>query len=144
MSKILQLLAGGGFQSSDVMKRMAKHRGDVSEGSKANVLARRTVLGRRVTFYKDGSRRVKGIDLNDTEAHYSDILSKAHASLLENKPVGDKAFCYVDARKNPVEVILYGQPAGRAIQKILRMIELGLVDPEKVLNTHIKDTIVGV
>lgn len=93
---------------STLMKNMAKHRGDVSEGTQLKVIARRHILNRLVIFYHNGLRVIKGVNLNEQEVHESEVLRLAHASLLIGSPVGDKRACYVDATKDPVEVWVYG------------------------------------
>lgn len=105
------------LKPTSAFSRMLKHKGDVSESSRANILGERTILGKKVIFYKDGSRRVINEDINDEEAFDSELLKLAHASLLTNKAVGDKSFCYVDATLNPVKVILYGMPAEEFIKR---------------------------
>lgn len=96
-----------------LMRRMLKHRGDVSEGSADRLLATRIILGRRVDFYRNGRRELHGSKLTDTEMHDSELLRFAHASLLDGTGVGDKLFCWVDATKNPVEVWLFGKQINR-------------------------------
>ncbi len=89
--------------------RMLKHK-SVSEGSRHEVTTRRTILGHRVTFYRDGHREVQGVDsLDEQEIHDSEILRFAHASILTGEPSGSKLKCWVDASVNPVEVWLHGK-----------------------------------
>jgi hypothetical protein len=85
-----------------------RHR-DVSEGCRHYVIAERILLGRLVLFFNDGYREVQGVDLNDEETHNSELLRFAHASLLINQPVGDKAYLYVDSSQKVVDVWLYGK-----------------------------------
>ena len=98
--------------------QMLKHRNNVSESDKANLLAQRQILGKEVLFFKDGSRRVIGEDINADEAFDSELLRLTHASLLINEPVGSKTFCYVDATVDPVYVIIYGLEASNFINKV--------------------------
>jgi len=105
-SRILFLTAN--CKPSSFIKRMQKHRGDVSEGTQPKIIAQRRILNKIVTFYHNGLRIIEGVDLNEQEVHESEVLRFAHASLLISAPVGDKQACYVDATKNPVEVWVYG------------------------------------
>ena len=104
--------------------KMLEHGRNVSESDKANVLAQRTVLGKEVVFFKDGSRRVIGESIKDDEAFNSEMLKLIHASLLINQPVGSRAFCYVDASKDPVYIIIYGLQAEEFITKAAERIRV--------------------
>ena len=87
------------------MARSARHK-DASESSKSRLTCSRLILGYTVNFYESGLRVVEGLPLDDQECFDSQILRFAHASVLIGEPVGDKCFCYVDSRANPVEVWL--------------------------------------
>ncbi len=119
-------------------RRMHAHKGDVSEGTNFKLLAEKNILGQRVLFYTNGLRQVKGIPLNDEEAHDSEILRFAHASLLISSPVGDKKKCYVDASKNPVEVWIYGMSAEKYIKGAEQCIANG-ADPGYFLDQSLQD-----
>lgn len=125
---------------STMLKRMMKHKGDVSEGSKIEIMAIRTILGKKVTFYHNGLRIVEDGDLSEDDEYNSEVLRLAHASLLINDAVGDKRQCYVDARKNPVEVIIYGMPADIFIKKAENLIKTGQLDCDFVLGSHLRQT----
>ena len=110
-----ELLASATVRPSGLLKRMRKHTGDVSEGNRVELEARRSILGMEVEFYRDGTRRfVNATNLNEEEMYNSEILRFAHASILINGPVGDKKLCWVDATKNPVELWLYNKHMKRA------------------------------
>lgn len=93
---------------SKILRDNITHR-DVSEGDKRFPVAIRNILGQYVTFYNDGYREVNGIELSDQEIHDSQLLRYTHASLLVGTPIGDKAYLWVDASFNIVEVWLYGK-----------------------------------
>jgi len=122
-----------------MLKRMLEHRGDVSETSKYKVFAKRNILGYNVTFYENGLRETDG-GLTEEEEFNSEILRLAHASLLINDAVGDQKQCYVDARRNPVEVIIYGYPADRYIKRAKNLIKNGHVEPGFILDQHLEET----
>ena len=90
---------------------MLKHSGDVGIADKAQLLARRTILGRIVRFYTNGEHIVEHEGLTDDEQFESEILRFAHASLLINAGVGDKKIMYVNAVVNPCAVWIYGRRA---------------------------------
>lgn len=121
-------------------KRMLKHRGDVSEGSQDKLMARRTIVGRKVKFYHNGRREVKGTGLNEEDIHNSEILRLAHASLLLGEPVGDKRACYVDATKNPVEVWIYRMTVEEFLKTSKSCIIGGKLEQDFLLNEPIRKT----
>ena len=121
---------------SKMFKSMLKHKGDVSEGSKCKILAKRTILGHEVIFYENGLRETD-TELTDEEEFNSEILRLAHASILINDAVGDKTKCYVDARKNPVEVFIYGYPADRYIKRAKNLVKDGHVEADSILDQHL-------
>jgi hypothetical protein len=129
------------MRPSAFLKRMTV--GDTSTSSKAKLIATRTILGKTVTFFENGLRIIKDIDLDGEEQFNSEILKLAHASILMNAPVGDKKACYVDATKNPVEVIVYGLPVEEFIKRAKYLIRTGQIDKDFVLNSPLKDTIKG-
>lgn len=98
------------LKPSLLMRRMIKHKGDVSEGTTSKIVAVRHILGHRIDFYYNGMRIIHGLDLTEEEMYNSEILRFAHASLLTGEAVGDKRRCYVDATINPVEVWVYNTP----------------------------------
>ena len=106
MGKIKQFVAYP--KPSRLMRRMIRHRGDVSEGNTRIPVATRTLLGRKITFYHNGERVIEGLNITDEDMFNSEILRFAHASLLTGEPVGDRRMCCVDATANPVKVWLYG------------------------------------
>jgi hypothetical protein len=125
---------------STMLKQMLKHTGDVSESSKTLIMAERIILGKKVTFYHSGLRVVEDEDLSEDDEYCSEILRLAHASLLINDAVGDKRICYVDARVNPVEVIVYGTPANVYVKRAKKLIETNQIECDFVLNTHLRET----
>lgn len=124
----------GTARPSALMKRMLRHSGDVSEGTNHKVLATRTILNRKVTFYSDGTHFIHRTGLNEEESFNSGILRFAHASLLINMPVGDKAYCYVDATKEPMEVYVYGMKLEDFIRKAKYLIKMGKVPKDYILD----------
>jgi hypothetical protein len=128
------------MKPSTMLKRMRAHVGDVSEGSKSNIMAKRTVLGKKVTFYENGLRVVEDKDLSEDDEYHSEVLRLAHASLLINDAVGDKKQCWVDARFEPVKIIIYDMPAAEFIKKASQLMRNGSLDKDFVLNSHLRQT----
>lgn len=126
---------------SALMRRMLKHKGDVSEGTRWHVLAKRTILKKTVTFYANGLRIIEGVDLNEEEVHNSEILRLAHASILVGSGVGDKRLCYVDATKNPVEVWVYGMPVEKFLTTSRCLVETQQLGLEFLLEEPIRKTV---
>jgi hypothetical protein len=126
------------LRPSKYLKRISE---DVSEGSKSKLIATRVILGFKVLFYQNGLRVIEGLKLTEQEQIDSEILRLAHASILINEPVGSKHTCYVDATKNPVEVILYDMPAEIFIRDSIQLIRNGELDYDFLLNEHIKATL---
>lgn len=128
------------LRPSAMLKRMRAHIGDVSEGSKSKIMAERIILGKRVTFYENGLRVVHDRDLSEDDEHQSEILRLTHASLLIGQPVGDKRQCWVDASTNPVSVVIYNMPANTFVKKATQLMRHGDIDPDFVLNSHLRQT----
>lgn len=126
------------FRPTSLYRRMHAHKGDVSEGTKFKLEAEKNILGVKVLFYANGLRQVKGVPLDDEEAYNSEVLRFAHASILTSSPVGDKAKCYVDASKNPVEVWLYGMRAETYIKGAKQCIANG-ADPGYFLDQSLQN-----
>ena len=120
---------------SRLMRRMVKHKGDVSEGSTPIPVATRYLLGRKVVFYHNGWRIIEGIKITEEEMFESEILRFAHASLLTGEPVGDKRLCCVDATANPVKVWLFGTTLEDFIRQSSKLVATGAVDPDFLLGT---------
>ena len=112
------------MRPSLLMRRMLKHAGDVSEGTRCKILAKRLVLGYNVTFYTNGLRIVDNLDIDEEEVFNSELLKLTHASILIQEAVGDKRKCYVDATKNPVEIWIHNQPVKEYIQTNKALMEL--------------------
>lgn len=138
MKKIL--FVANNMRPSTMLKRMRAHVGDVSEGSKSKVMAKRTILGKKVTFYENGLRIVEDKDLTEDDEYASEVLRLAHASLLINDAVGDKRQCWVDARYEPVKVVIYNMTAEKFIKKATQLMRDGEIDPDFVLNEHVRQT----
>jgi hypothetical protein len=125
------------MKPSLMMKRMCAHQGNLSEGDKAQILAERVVLGKRVTFLKDGNHYINGkIDLTEEEMFNSELLRFAHASILINQEVGDKKKLWVDASVNPVIVWLYGVPIEKFVHQAKLAINQGHIEPGFILDQH--------
>lgn len=137
----LILLEAKNMQPSGTMSRMLRHKGDVSEGTKYKIIAKRIIMNRKVTFYHNGLREVEGLGLDEQEEHDSEILRLAHASILVKQPVGDKKMCYVDATKNPVEVWVYGMLAEKFIKESTRVVGTGQLEKDFLLNEPIQTTL---
>jgi len=135
VAKVKQFVAH--MKPSLMMKRLLRHQGDVSEGSKANVLATCRILGKKITFYTDGTHVIHGkMDVTEEEMFKSHILRYAHASLLIGEPVGDKRKIYVDATVEPIRVWLYGVTIQTFVKRAKAAIELGKLSPDFVLDQH--------
>lgn len=137
MAKLV-LLRATNMQPAAIMQRMLKHKGDVSEGTKYKIIAKRIILGRHVTFYYNGLREIENLDLSEQEEFDSEILRLAHASILIKQPVGDKKMCYVDATKNPVEVWIYGMLAEKFIKQSINVVKTGKLEKDFLLNEPIQ------
>lgn len=123
---------------SEYLKRMREHSGEVSEGSSHKILAIRRILGKVVTFYRNGLREIKNTDLSEQEVHESEVLNFVHASLLIDAPVGDKKACYVDATKQEVEVWIKGKRADLLVKETLQLHRLGKAETEALLDEPTK------
>jgi hypothetical protein len=128
------------LRPSKMLRRMRAHIGDVSEGSQAKIMAQRIILGKSVTFFENGLRVVNDPDLNEDDEYNSEILRLTHASLLIGQPVGDKRQCWVDASTNPVTVIIYNMLAQDFVKKAKYLMRTGDIDPDFVLNSHLRET----
>lgn len=124
---------------SRLHRRMHAHKGDVSEGTAYKLIAKKKILGKTVLFFNDGYREVMGLPVDDEEAHNSEILRFAHASILINQPVGDKAKCYVDATKDPVEVWVYGIEATTYINGAKKLIRSQVTGPDFFLDQSLQE-----
>ena len=135
MDKIKQFKAH--VRPSGFARRMFAHQGNLSEFSKASILAERTILGKKAIFFTNGEHILKGrIDLTEEEMFKSHILRYAHASLLVNEPVGDKKRIWVDATVDPVNIWLYGMTIQKFIQQAKMAIKRGTVEPSFILDQH--------
>ena len=111
----------GHCRPSSFMRQIIKHTGDVSEGSEHKILAIRTIVGKKVTFYRNGYRRVRDLNLTEEDTYDSEILRLAHASILIGEAIGKKSYCYVDATVEPVEVWIYGMKAEQFLSSTKKM-----------------------
>ena len=123
----------GHCQPSKLMQKMTKHRGDLSIGDKATLIAKRIILGQQVSFYSNGEHVIEGSEIPLEQQYESEILRFAHASLLINEGVGDKRKLYVDASVNPVKVWLHGSTVGDFLRKAKHGISTGLIDTDEVV-----------
>lgn len=104
------ILASGCLRPSAMYRNIREHtNADVSAGLKGLYECSRTVLGKRVDFYRNGLRVVHGSDLSDAEAYESELLRNVHASLYLRSPVGDKRKLWVNATVDPVVVWINGR-----------------------------------
>jgi len=129
-----KIFLSGTLKPSTFLKRMSAHR-DVSEGSGRRLIAERKILGFNTRFYSDGTRAVQRLDLTETEQFDSQVLRFAHASIIINEPVGDKNACWVDATKNPVEIILFNKPIKSFLKDTKQLVSSGKCDPDFVLDS---------
>ena len=127
----------GHCRPSAYFRRITQHDGNVSEGTKHRELARRRLLNREVVFYSDGFHFID-VEITEQEQYESQILRFAHASILIGQPVGDKASCYVDATKNPIEVVIYNIPLEQFIAKSAKLIKSGQLDEDLLLGEPVK------
>jgi hypothetical protein len=139
MSKLVNLTAV--CKPTVLIRNMLRHNKDISEGTKYKIIAKRQILKKNVTFYSNGLRVIEGTDLNEQEMYDSEILRLAHASILVEKPVGDKRACYVDATKNPVEIWIYGMTIGRFLKSSQRLVETQQLQLEFLLEEPIRKTV---
>lgn len=123
-----------------LLKRMLKNSGDVSEGNKHKLIATRMILKKKVNFYANGLRIIEGTALDEQDAHDSEILRFAHASIFTGGPVGDKALCYVDATKSPVEVWIYGMLLEQFLKTSKNLVGNKQLDLEFLLEEPIRNT----
>jgi hypothetical protein len=135
-----KLLVPKKLKPSAMLKSMWEHKGDVSEGSKTKVMAQRMILGKKVTFYENGLRLVEDKNITEDDEFNSEILRLTHASLLIGQPVGDKRQCWIDASTDPVTIIIYGIKAENFIKRATHLMRHGVIDPDFVLNTHLRQT----
>lgn len=134
----------GHARPSSFTQNMAKHRGDVSEGSQDQVEFKRWILGKRVHFYRNGRRKVFGIELDEQEQHQSELLRLTHASLLIHGPVGEKAYIYVDATKGEyVEVWINNKRAEEFVKDGLTSIRTGALSKDFLLDSKPNDVAMG-
>lgn len=112
---IIQL--SGHCKPSSLMKVMRKHAGSMSQGDQANLIATRTIAGRKIHFFRTGEHRIEGDQITEQEAYDSEVLRFAHASLITGTPVGDKALCYVDATRDPCDVWVFGMELDEFIKQ---------------------------
>ena len=116
------------------VEAMRKHRGDVSEGATQQVIAKRIILGRKVTFYRNGEHEVAGCDLTPDQHYHSELMRFAHASILAGVGVGDKSLLYVDATINPAEVWIYGRKSDEFIRDAEFAINAGTLPVDLVVD----------
>jgi hypothetical protein len=128
------------MKPSAYLKRMRAHSGDLSESSKGKVLAKRTILGKKVTFYTNGLREVADIDLSEEDEFNSEILRLAHASILINEPVGDKEACYVDSSFDPVQIFVWGMPVDEFLSTTKEGIQSGKINKDFVFDSPLRET----
>lgn len=124
----------GTCKPSAMFKRLKAHQGDLSIGDLGEILAERTILNRKVIFYRNGDHKVLTKGISDEESFNSEVLRFAHASILINQPVGDKKIHWVDATKDPVEVWLFNMPAERFLMRSKMAIVEGIVTDEFILD----------
>lgn len=124
------------LRPSNMAKKLRQHQGDVSTGSKAKILATRSILGKVVTFYENGEHKVRQKGITDEEQFNSEILRFAHASLLIAGPVGSKERIWIDATKNPVEIWLYNMPAEQFVKLADQKIKSGQVSRDFFVDQH--------
>jgi len=139
MGHIIQL--GGHCRPSLLTRRLTAHSGDVSEGAARQPVAVRNICGRRVTFYRNGERRIDGVTLTDQELHDSELLRFAHASVLIGQPVGDRRKLWVDASQPQCEVWVAGVRVEELIARAKTAANLGVVPAGLVLDASTKDVI---
>ena len=125
------------LRPSGMLKRMLRHQGNLSTGSKAIKFCSREILGKFIRFYENGEHFILGkTDVTEEEQFNSEILRFAHASLLVSGPVGDKQRLWVDATKNPVEVWLYGMPAKKFVREAKKAIDGGKLSVDFFVEQH--------
>jgi hypothetical protein len=115
---------------SSLVRAMRKHSGDVSEGDRPSLIARRTILGRVCRFYTSGEHTVDFEDVSEEDSHNSILLRYAHASLIINEPVGDKRVLWVDATKNPCEVWIHSMPYALFLREAKLAAAAGVISRE--------------
>jgi len=136
-SKIIYLEAN--LRPSGFFKKILDHTGDVSEGSEHKILATRIIAGKKVTFYRNGYRKVHKLSLTEEDTYDSEILRLAHASILTGEAIGKKSYCYVDARVNPVEIWIYGMKLEQFLASSKRVVLSGELDRDFLLNLPLQE-----
>ena len=94
-------------------------RQDLSETTRPRLIAVRTVLGKKVSFFSNGEHVVDGVKMSSAEMQESEVMRFAHASILMGRPAGDKKTLLVDACCDPAEVWIYGQRAAEFINRAI-------------------------
>ena len=120
------------LKATNLFRNMNKHAGNLSEGDRPQLIATKTILGKKVKFYTSGEHVVEA-ELTPQEQYDSEILRFAHASLIVGEGVGDKAILYVDASVDPCDVWIYNEPAAQFIKKAMEAIKLGSLQTEFVV-----------
>lgn len=134
MGNIIQLTANFKIENSCLKKFR-----DLSQGTQHKLIATRLILGKKVEFYRDGTRKVIGISLSEQEKHSSEVLRFAHVSILTQTPQGDKSVLYVDASVDPVEIWVSGVTAERYLAVSKNVIDNGILDAEFLLEETKKE-----
>lgn len=110
------------LKPTNLFKTMQEHK-DVSESSKANLIATKIILNKRVNFYSTGEHEILNSELKLEEQFNSEILRFTHASLITGQPEGDKAILWVDASVDPVNIWVYGQPVDQFLKQSILQIK---------------------
>lgn len=139
MTKHIHLAAHVTIKPSRMLKRMREHSGDISESDKGTVMARRTILGRKVTFYENGVHTVEGGSMTEEDEFGSGLLKLAHASISTNKPAGDKSQLWVDATTDNVKIYMRNMTFAEYKRKAKELLRSGKLSLEQFINTTPKE-----
>jgi len=115
-------------------RQLSQASGDQSTSTVAALIASRTMLGRRVSFYSSGEHTVEGVTLTQAEQFDSELLRFAHASLIARTPIGDKRVLWVDASSDPIKVVIGGIEGEQYLRQVREAINVGTVPAEMVLD----------
>ena len=141
MGRIVEL--SGTCRPTSKMRNYQKHNRDLSEGSKAKLIAKRTIMGHSVCFYENGEQIIETMsqdDMSNDEMFNSEVLRFAHASLISGVPVGDKSLTWVDASKDPCEVWIFGKTPKQFTQDAMACMQAGTLDPAIILDGKTVET----
>ena len=116
---------------------------DQSETTRAELIATRWILGKHVRFFSNGEHVVSGVRMSSEQMQESEVLRFAHASLLIQRPIGEKSVLWVDATLDPVAVWIHGKRAEDFIGLAVHVCDPRLImdanSLHEVRNEHVRN-----